>query len=239
MKDQFSMQESPGRRAAAYWFVDGFPEIVLGVALILSAVAGILWDLYGPGRADRRGFAGFLIVSAGFALYYYKERSILDFLKSRVTYPRTGFVQPPEEVEGRVCRPLIVLSVQPAPARSENVTFFRQRVVMLLWWFFYPFLINGNLSEAFGRWLLPCMMPLLAILLFVVNRNSERRYSGWWLLVLAISGLPFLAWHGPSLVVPLAALLLAGVWMLAKGVYTLAGYLDAHPLPPTTAGVKV
>ena len=33
--------ESPGRRAAAYWFVDGLPEIAFGFALLTFGLFGV------------------------------------------------------------------------------------------------------------------------------------------------------------------------------------------------------
>jgi hypothetical protein len=235
MEDQSATRNTPGRRAAAYWFADGFPEIVLGVTLILCALAGILWSLYGP-LPHARQLVAFLLVTAGFLLYYFTERPILEFLKSRVTYPRTGYVQPPEEMEpsSRSSLTTLCLSEAPKPKLNENVTFFRWKLVTMLWWFFYVFLFPGS---SHSRWMLAFMMPLLALLVFVVSRRLEHRYSWWSTLVLALLGVPFLWLRIPPPLQPLVALLLAGAWILAQGLSTLFGYLHAHPSPRPTEGL--
>jgi hypothetical protein len=233
MKDQSIMPNTPGRRAAAYWFADGFPEILLGVTLLLCALMGILWSLYGP-LAHVRELAAFLLVTAGFLLYYFKERPVLEYLKSRITYPRTGYVQPPEEMEPGRRGTLTTLHLIPEPQPNENVTFFRWKLVTMLWWFFYVFLMPGNRH---GHWILPFMMPMLALLIFVVSRRLEHRYSWWSTLVLAFLGVPFLWLRIAPPLQPLVALLLAGTWILAQGLWALAGYLRDHPSPRSTEGL--
>src|ERR1017187_1883330 len=100
MKDQSSTQPaSYGRRAASYWFVDGLPELLFGLALVIMAALVFLWRMYAPKPWIRFDW---LILAVGFILYFLMERRGLDFLKSRVTYPRTGYVQPPEEGQWRV-----------------------------------------------------------------------------------------------------------------------------------------
>jgi len=233
MEDQSTARNSPGHRAAAYWFADGFPEIVLGTTVILSAGVGILWSLYAP-HLDSGELLVFMLVTGVFALHYFMERPLLDFLKSRVTYPRTGYVQPPEEMEPGSRSTLITLSLSPKPQPSENVTFFRWKQVTMLWWFFYVFLMPGH---PHSPWILPVMMPMIALLLFVVSRRLEHRYSWWSTLVLALMGLPFVWLRVERTVQPLVALLLAGGWILAQGLSMLVGYLHAHPAPRPTEGV--
>lgn len=212
----------PGRRAAAYWFADGFPDIVFGASLGLTAVASLLWCAYSPVGAHK---AYFVIVAAGFLLYFWKERRILEFLKARFTYPRTGYAQPPVEVEcGR--NALTRLSLSPKPPGSQNVTFFRQRTVTIVFWFAY-LIWNPQ-----GRWQVPVMMLALAIALYVINRKSEHPYAWWSVLILALLGALFLLASIPVPFAPLLALLLTGAWLTAQGVATLAGYLHANPRTP-------
>jgi hypothetical protein len=42
---------------------------------------------------------GFVVVIAVFLIHFGTERRILAWLRARVTWPRTGYVQPPEEAE--------------------------------------------------------------------------------------------------------------------------------------------
>ena len=217
------MADSPGRRAAAYWFEDGFPDLVFGASLGLTAVAALLWYAYAPARGR---LAYFAVVAAGFLLYVWKERRILEFLKSRFTYPRTGYAQPPVEVEEGRRNALTTLSLNPPPSAGENVTFFRQRTVMIV--FFFAYLIWNPQ----GRWQVPVMMLALAIALYVMNRKSEHPYAWWSVVILALLGALFLLANIPVPFAPLLALLLTGAWLTAQGVATLAGYLHANPQTP-------
>jgi hypothetical protein len=223
---------SYGRRAASYWFADGLPEMLFGLVLVIMAALMFLWHLYVPKRWIRLDL---LIVVAGFTFYYLMERKILDFLKSQVTYPRTGYAQPPEEVPRRV-QTLTTLSLRPDPPAKENVTSFQWRTVMLVFWFCYPFILNGN---PLGRWAVPVLMPALAITLFAVNRRSERPYRWWSALILALAGLVFLWVDVPAPLQRPLPLLLAGGWLLAQGACTLVHYLRANPYPRTAEGVRV
>ena len=87
--------ESPGRRAASYWFIDGLPDIVLGLTLFVFGATGFLWRIYAP----HPWAYDLCLMFTGFLLFFWKGRGIVDFLKSRVTYPRTGYAQPPAESE--------------------------------------------------------------------------------------------------------------------------------------------
>jgi hypothetical protein len=223
---------SYGRRAASYWFADGLPEMLFGLALVIMAALMFLWHLYVPKRWIRLDL---LIVVAGFTFYYLMERKILDFLKSQVTYPRTGYAQPPEEVPRRV-QTLTTLSLRPDPPAKENVTSFQWRTVLLVFWFCYPFMLNGN---PLGRWAVPVLMPALAVTLYAVNRRSEHPYRWWSTLILALAGLVFVWVDVPAPLQRALPLLLAGGWLLAQGGCTLAHYLRTNPYPRAAEGVRV
>ena len=203
MKDNSALlTDSPGRRAASYWFVDGLPEIVFGIMLLIFGAAGLLWGRYAP-NPWVRGY--FLLVAVGFLVLQWKSRDLLNFLKSRLTYPRTGYVQPPDDfVQPR--QTLTLLQLRPAPPPEENVTAFRLRTVWLIW---NAFLISVNLGSSGGRWLVPVLMPALAAGLYIGNRNSERPYRWWSVLILALTGPAFLWADVPQRFQPLLQLLLA------------------------------
>jgi hypothetical protein len=220
---------SPGRRAASYWFVDGLPDLMFGLALILFGTAGLLWRMYAPHPWNRFYF---VLIAGGFMLLFWKGRETLDFLKSRVTYPRTGYAQPPEEPPTR--DKLITLSIEPRPPADENVTYFNTWTVTVIWWFFF---LTFN-QEPFGRWAAPVVMPVLAATLYALNRSSERPFRWWSALILALTGPVFLWVDPPPLVQPLLPLMLAGGWLAVQGACTLAGYMRANPYPQASGGVR-
>jgi len=225
---------SPGRRAASYWFVDGLPDILAGMTLLIFGALGLWWRIHARRPSSQFDF---FFLAAGLLLLFWKGRAILDFLKARVTYPRTGYVQPPEELSetpaGR-SDTLITLSLRPAPPPDENVTRFQSRTVMvILWW---CFLLSG--LNPWKRWYALLAMPALEVTLYALNRRSERPFRWWSALILALTG-PALLWLdvAPRLQ-PTLPLLLAGVWLVAQGACTLVGYLRANPYPRTQEGVS-
>ena len=210
--------DSPGRRAAAYWFADGLPDVVFGLMLLLFATAGFLWQILAP----HSWIYDLLLMSAGFGLFHFKERAVLDFLKSRVTYPRTGYVQPPGEAP--VSSRLTMLSLSFAPPVEENVTRFNHRTGAVVF-----FVLYCSFNTNPPAWLAPLIMPALAVMLYAANRSSEHPYRWWWALILGLTGLMFLLVDVPPRIQPMSLYLLAGGWLVAQGVCTLIGYLFTNP----------
>ena len=230
------MEKPPsyGRRAASYWFIDGLPELLFGLTVVLFSVLGLLFRINAPTRWMHPGDQvrpDSWIFFGGLALYYCVERHVLDILKSRVTYPRTGYVNPPEEQEGKV-ETLVVLNLHPTPPLKENVTYFRLRTVWPVLTFAWLFWLNGN---PFGRWLAPSLMPAMAIALYLVNRGSDHPYSWRSTLILGLTGPAVLLINVPAYYQQPLPALLVGAWLSARGVLTLVHYLHANPYPRNTA----
>jgi hypothetical protein len=101
-------EAGPGKRAATYWFLDGLPEMVFGLAFVLLGGAGILL----PFRYPSLRKPVVLILFVAFIVLWTWDRKIL----------RTGYVQPPgdpyAEPEGEIIRIAVV-------RRDENITWFR------------------------------------------------------------------------------------------------------------------
>jgi hypothetical protein len=218
---------TPGKRAAAYWFVDGLPDLVFGMMLFVFGAAGFLWQMYAP----HPWIYDFSLMLAGFGLFYWKERAVLDYLKAHVTYPRTGYAQPPNEAPPPTT--LVSMSLTPGTPANENVTHFIRRTVMTFFWIFYV-----SFSKDPPRWLAPLLMVALALMLYAMNRGSERPFRWWSTLMLALTGLVFLWQDVPPHLQPLLSMLMAGAWLAAQGAYVLAQYLHANPRPPAPEGVR-
>jgi len=219
---------TPGRRAAAYWFVDGLPDIVFGLTLLVFGAAGIMWRIYAP----HPWVYDLLLMLAGFGLFYWKERAVLDFLKSHVTYPRTGYVQPPDEAPPPAI--LTSLSLTPARPADDNVTHFMRRTVMAVWYVLYC-----SFSKDPPRWLAPLLMVALAVALYAANRESERSFRWWSTLILALTGLVFVWGDVPPRLQPLLSMVLAGGWLVLHGACKLLHYLRVNPSPRSPESVRV
>jgi hypothetical protein len=174
----------------------------------------------------------YLILGTGMLLYILLGRRILDLLKSRITYPRTGYVQPPEKTAGFSSDTLTTLDLQPVTTRKENVTSFERRTAIVIFFFL------SSPWEGSPRWFVPALIAALAATLYVLNRNSERPYPWGWALVLALLGLAPLLTEVPGTLQPMLLYLLVGLWLVAQGAWTLVNYLRTNPYPTTAQGVQ-
>jgi uncharacterized membrane protein HdeD (DUF308 family) len=89
-----------------------------------------------------------------------------------------------------------------------------------------------------ARWLVPLVMPALAVTLYAVNRRSERPYPWWSALILALTGLVFVWVDAPAPLQRPLPFLLAGAWLVAQGACRLGHYLRMNPYPRTAEGVR-
>src|SRR5450755_151473 len=81
-----------GQRAWRYWFADGLPTLVAGLCSLSFGFS----TLYAGQRAETP--LSVAVSLAGLGLYgavLFRHREIVEWLKTRVTYPRTGYVRPP------------------------------------------------------------------------------------------------------------------------------------------------
>lgn len=61
MKDYSALENSPGRRAAANWFIDGLQEIVTGLEFAMLGGTAI-WLLHQPLRFERLSAGGVMLL---------------------------------------------------------------------------------------------------------------------------------------------------------------------------------
>jgi hypothetical protein len=216
-----------GKRAAAYWFSDGLPDILAGLAYLLF---GLVWSWIHVAAIP--GWAKLVLVLPVMALHgvvlFSKDRAILEFFKARTTYRRTGYARPPEDERWQ--RRDTMLHLFPAKERpgSANVSGYGRRTVLVVWWAAYigapPEVRAGGLFTT----------VLMAAALYVFNRKTEHPCDWRGLLPLAVSGalLDGWGWHpveweqrmGPLMV-------LGGAWLLARGVWMLVLYWRRSPAP--------
>lgn len=215
--------DSPGRRAAAYWFADGLPEIAFGFALFILGALGIAWGV--PHWRNGWMGMGFVLAELLLLVMLVMHRRILDALKARITYPRTGYVRPPADFPDKNHSLDKILTL--GTAVDENVSTFRSHTV-------FVFVVGFNLVQFLEvRWSLPLVMTGIAASIYFWNRDEVRPYS--WRAVLPIALAGFIAatldlksearWFVP--------LVIGGAWLLGMGTWTLIHYLRAHPKPDT------
>jgi len=233
MRDQIAVQ-SPGRRAAAYWFADGLPELGFGLLYLIWSAAGIAWG-YDPHAPWIRGTV--VAADIAFLLFFIWDRRVLDFSKARLTYPRTGYVRPPAEARANQPSPS-VFPRKPLPV-DDNVTHFRMRTAFL----FFLAMQMVSMSAVMGDgepkwWAVPVFTAIAAFLEYWCNRDEPRRYAGWAVVPIAVAGVLSPVWDLPGRSRQFVPLLIGGAWLTAQGAWTLAGYLRSNPRQPGMDGTR-
>ena len=209
---------SAGRRAAAYWFIDGLPDLAFGLAYLAVGTAGVIRGFDWGNRGLKWSLAITWLV---FVLMFLRDRKVLDFFKARLTYPRTGYVRPPAEPWGESAVQRLIVAKAPA---DENVSSFRVRTVLV-------FYVAMQLVWTFegASWTVPIFMALVALVVYAWNLSDARPYSWWAVLPIAFAGLVSASIDLPAKSRRFLPLVIGGLWLLAQGGWTLARYLRAHP----------
>jgi hypothetical protein len=79
-------------RAWNYWFVDGLTNLVVGVSALLMAFC-LFYPPHWPARPLPVALWATALVS--YAVIGFRHRQIVEWLKAKTTYPRSGYVQSP------------------------------------------------------------------------------------------------------------------------------------------------
>jgi hypothetical protein len=223
--------ESAGRRAAAYWFIDGFQETISGGAFFLLGTVMIWSQWYKPQDlwvSGSFGAAVLIILSVLFAW----DRRIAIFLKSRVTFPRTGYARPPVEFRGGYEDPISLGLTSHQAGPDENVTVFgfASRAVLIFGW-----VLAQEIARPVG---IPVALALVAILLYLFNRKGEHPYHPTSLVLLPLAGVAAMLFSPPrGEVNGQITLAIEGAWLAARGAWAFTRYLRAHPRPQPAAGL--
>lgn len=223
---------TPGRRAAAFWFSDGLVEIVFGLLIVSWAAWGILagslwmprWVLWGT----------WLLLYGFFYSCLMGYPKIIDFLKSRITYPRAGYAQPPAEplpdqdllhdMFGRIPPdPLITLRTARSP--GENISKFRVHTLVLI----FVAHVIGIIGHAWpDTHILAILMPGFALLLFLLNCREAHPYPWHSVIPVALAGLLPIFVKFFSAIAMVFPMLVFGLWMLLRGLWILMRFLNLH-----------
>jgi intracellular septation protein A len=105
------------QRSWSYWFDDGLPNLVAGVACLLIGF-GMLAAQARPRKPLVIVFGAIAFVLYGVVLIRMKQ--VIEWLKARITYPRTGYAAPPYFTQDMDTLPLdlTVLTLNGADAKK-------------------------------------------------------------------------------------------------------------------------
>jgi hypothetical protein len=219
------------RRSRQYWFEDGFQLLLIGTLFLLFA----FFILY-P-RHHSYSLVSVVLSFSVLGLYFLvalRQRQILEWLKARITYPRTGYVSPPYSTEEThlpiVLTPLSAVGADANPsedaARSDTR---RKRQV----WLASVLTLVAIVPIMFVRtsWTYSATGVLMAAVLWV-GSHHERRLSwillagfplvGFWMSMFLSSGI-----KAPERVANFLAS--AGFLFFLDGAVSLFRYLFRHP----------
>jgi hypothetical protein len=134
------------RKTKSYWYEDGLVETLAGLFFV-AVGALLLVEWAAPPDAAYRGiFAPGLMVIC--ALWILGGRRIINWLKERITYPRTGYVEYRRQ-KARTKAPRIIMAAVVGAAVSLAIVssmFYRQDIVRAI-----PLLIGAGVAMLLVR----------------------------------------------------------------------------------------
>jgi hypothetical protein len=224
--------ETPGRRAAAYWFADGLPEIVFGFLLLIPGALVLLLETLHLHWQNRWLAPGFIEAYLFFYLLgcaiWFLYRPILNYLKVRITYPRTGYVNPPNDFPDKKPDDNRIFTFGTARPADDNVSSFVRHMVPLI---FSGVFLMGFLKSTY--WGLPLVMIGISAGIYFLNRKEVRSYSLFAVLPIALAGFVAAALDLTPEMRWMATMVICSAWLLGIGIWTLFRYFRSHPKPDT------
>ena len=212
------------RRAWNYWFEDGLPTLVGGFGCVVFGLSFIF---------DRPPFFR-LLLAAVYGVIILRNRAIIDWLKARLTYPRTGYVTPPCSPQDELppLPDLAALSLhadQAQLAKTAGEKHEQKKRMMLV----LAMLMAAVLGTMFidRPWSFAIAGIDLALALWIMN-GKDFRLS--WIVIGAIPLIGFsLAIFPPEALTPAHRLgsfaAVGGLLIVADGAVALVGYLWRNP----------
>jgi hypothetical protein len=107
-----------GQRAWRYWFADGLTNLVLGVNMLLMAFCLLFPPRWPP---TLLAVAAWAVALVSYVVIAVRHREIVEWLNTKTTYPRTGYVQTPVD-DPLITSTLTMVSLRDDPQASEEAT---------------------------------------------------------------------------------------------------------------------
>lgn len=219
------------RRAWNYWFVDGLPNLVSGVLCLLISSVYVLAS--GPPHVrSPLVIATFSVVFGIYVVVFLRLRQTLEWLKSRITYPRTGYATPPYFTHWEA--PPIELNMLSLSNAAEKEAFNTRRAhedSHRRGWFFVAILAAAGISTLLIEkpWICAATGIVAGLGICLTARRNQR--MSW----VVVFGLPFAGMYMyifPTRHTERAASFLAGVGLVLAltGAIALIRYLRRNPL---------
>lgn len=232
------------RRAWNYWFVDGLPNLIGGLLCLLLAGASFL--LSGPHPRRSPLVIALLVLAYGiYVVVLLRFRQTLEWLKTRITYPRTGYAASPYFTFGQDASPpadLTMLNLSDTAKQgilpdASEVERERQDRYWRLWLTLTVF-TAAALCAAFihQRWICGVFGTAAGLGIWLTTRRDER--LSWAVAYgLPFAGMYMFMFHGSNQGLRIERLgsFLAGMGLVLTltGAVALIRYLRRNPVART------
>lgn len=165
------------RRAWSYWFADGLPNLLAGALCILLASVFLL--LSGPRHNRSPLEIAFVFVAFGICGFVFiRFRQTLEWLKRRITYPRTGYIASPYFTDTSApSADLVMLNLSGVRARETTVPLLVTEDLRWRLWIMLAVLIAEPLAGKFIANHILCAVAGCAggFLVWLASRKDPRK----------------------------------------------------------------
>lgn len=213
-------------RAWHYWFSDGLTNVVAGIGCLLIAFC-VLYPPHLPLKPAP--FAAWAAALWLYAVLMLKHRTVVEWLKTRTTYPRTGYAQTPADA---VCPfPFRKLSLRESASADDvlgQLRRQRRRKTMLM----LGLMVISALVEVFAlrqRWVWLAAGLIASAAIFMVR----KQFNISWMMPIgfAVLGVGMTVFHPSLKVAPGIFVVGWGTIYVLDGTFTLLRYLWMNPEP--------
>lgn len=165
------------RRAWNYWFVDGLPNLLAGILCILLAIVFLL--LSGPPHNRSPLVIVFVFVAFGiYFIVFFRFRQTLEWLKKRITYPRTGYIAAPYFANTSApSADLVMLNLSGVGEKETNVSLLVSEDLRWRLWIMLATVIAEPLAGKFIASHILCVVAGCAggLLVWLASRKDPRK----------------------------------------------------------------
>jgi hypothetical protein len=218
------------KRSWSYWFADGLPQLLIGISAILFGFYFISMMTSASTGLVVLSFVAF----GAYLLIQVRAPQILEWLKARITYPRTGYAASPYFATKKSVYCDANLNLTPvqdpnAPAIAEIKRVRRARNLRLSRTYILMALASLGLWFVHAPWICTLTGVVMGIILWMGTRTDKS------VSLLVILGFPVVGFSVGALQLPPhvrvgSFILGVGLLFLLDGLVSLVLYLRRNPV---------
>ena len=224
-------------RSWTYWFADGLPQLLIGISVMLF---GFFFIYMGTPSSSNALVVLAIVAFGAYMVIQIRAPQILGWLKTRITYPRTGYAASPYFAnKNNICRDAN-LNLPPAPdpnapAIAEIKRVRKERNRRLSRTYILLALTSLALWFVHTSWICALTGIVMGIILWLGTR-ADKSVS-----LLVVFGFPVVGFYvGTLLLNPHARvgsfIFGAGLLFLLEGLVSLLLYLRRNPVANVPVG---